>query len=63
MRGGELVVKAQVPMAEVGDYANELKAVTGGIGRYTIEFSHYEPVPPQVQKQLAEAFRPKAEED
>jgi len=63
MRGGELVVKAQVPMAEVGDYANELKAVTGGIGRYTIEFSHYEPVPPQVQKQLAEAYRPKAEED
>jgi elongation factor G len=63
MRGGELVVKAQVPMAEVGDYANELKAVTGGIGRYTIEFSHYEPVPPQVQKQLVEAFRPKADED
>lgn len=63
LRGGELVVRAQVPLAEVGDYANELKAVTGGKGRYTIEFSHYEPVPPQVQKQLAEAFRPKAEED
>ncbi|MBX3727413.1 MAG: elongation factor G [Xanthomonadales bacterium] len=63
LRGGELVVKAQVPLAEVGDYANELKAITGGKGRYTIEFSHYEPVPPPVQKQLAEAFRPKADDD
>ncbi|MDZ3822190.1 MAG: elongation factor G [Pseudoxanthomonas sp.] len=63
LRGGELVVKAQVPLAEVGDYANELKAVTGGKGRYTIEFSHYEPVPPQVQKQLAEAFRPRTDDD
>ena len=62
-RGGELLVKAQVPLAEVGDYANELKALTGGRGRYTIEFSHYEPVPPQVQKQLSESFRPRVDED
>ncbi len=62
-RGGELLVKAQVPLAEVGDYANELKAVTGGRGRYTIEFSHYEPVPPNVQKHLTESFKPRAEED
>jgi elongation factor G len=63
IRGGEIVVKAQVPLAELGDYANELKAATGGRGRYTIEFSHYEPVPPQVQKQLVESYRPRAEED
>jgi elongation factor G len=62
-RGGELLVKAQVPLAEVGDYANELKAITGGRGRYTIEFSHYEPVPPNLQKQLTESFKPRAEED
>jgi len=63
LRGGELVVKAQVPLAEVGEYASELKAITAGRGRYSIEFSHYEPVPPNVQKQLAEAYRPHAEED
>jgi elongation factor G len=62
-RGGELLVKAQVPLAEVGDYANELKAVTGGRGRYTIEFSHYEPAPPQVQKQLTENYRPRTDDD
>ncbi len=63
LRGGELVVKAQVPLAEVGEYASELKALTAGRGRYSIEFSHYEPVPPAVQKQLAEAYRPRVEEE
>ncbi|MCK7595382.1 elongation factor G [Pseudomarimonas salicorniae] len=63
LRGGELVIKAQVPLAELGDYPNELKAATAGQGRYTIEFSHYEPVPPPVQKQLTEAYRPRHEED
>jgi elongation factor G len=62
-RGGEIVVKAQVPLAEIGDYSNELKAITAGRGRYSIEFSHYEAVPPQVQKQLVEAYRPRHEED
>jgi elongation factor G len=63
VQGGELLVHAQVPLAEIGDYANELKAMTGGQGRYTMEFSHYEPVPPAVQKQLTESFRPRADED
>ncbi|AVP97970.1 elongation factor G [Ahniella affigens] len=62
-RGGEIIVKAQVPLAEIADYSNELKAVSGGMGRYSIEFSHYEAVPPLVQKQLSEAFKPKADED
>ncbi|MEO8802571.1 MAG: elongation factor G [Rudaea sp.] len=62
-RGGGLVIKAQVPLAEVADYQTELKAMTGGQGRYAIEFSHYDPVPGQVQKQLLEAYKPKVEED
>jgi elongation factor G len=63
LRGGELVVKAQVPLAEVTDYQTELKALTAGKGRYAIEFSHYDPVPAQVQKQLMEAYKPKVEEE
>ena len=62
-RGGELVIKAQVPLAEVADYQTELKAMTGGRGRYAIEFSHYEAVPANVQKQLVEAYKPRVEED
>ena len=37
--------------------------LTGGQGRYAIEFSHYDPVPPQVQKQLIDAYKPRVEED
>lgn len=62
-RGGELVIKAQAPLAELGDYPSELKAMTGGRGRYSLDLSHYEPVPPPVQKQLSEAWRPKLEDD
>ena len=62
-RGGELVIKAQAPLAELIDYPTELKAVTGGRGRYSLDLSHYEPVPAPVQKQLSEAWKPHAEED
>jgi elongation factor G len=62
-RGGEIVVKAQVPLSELGDYAAELKGATAGRGRYDLEFSHYEPVPPQVQKQLVDAYKPRHDEE
>lgn len=63
LRSGEIVIKAQAPLAELADFSNELEALTSGRGRYVLEFSHYDPVPAQVQKRLMEAFRPKAEED
>ncbi|MCL1635195.1 elongation factor G [Luteimonas sp. SX5] len=62
-RGGEIVVKAQVPLSELEGYAAELKSVTAGRGRYSLDFSHYEPVPAQVQQKLVEAYKPKHEED
>lgn len=43
--GDMQVVRAQVPAAEVQGYSAELKAITGGEGFYTIEFSHYDVVP------------------
>jgi elongation factor G len=62
-RGGELVIKAQAPLAELIDYPTELKSMTGGRGRYSLDLSHYEVVPPGVQKQLSEAWKPHAAED
>lgn len=62
-RDGELVIKAQAPLAELTDYPTELKAMTGGRGRYSLDLSHYEPVPSPVQRQLSEAWKPKVEED
>jgi len=63
LASGELVIRAQAPLAEVADYQTELKSMTGGKGRYAIEFSHYDAVPAQVQKKLMEAYKPKVEED
>jgi elongation factor G len=63
LRDGEIVVRAQVPLSELTDYAAELKGATAGRGRYEIEFSHYEPVPGSVQKQLMDAYKPHHEED
>jgi elongation factor G len=63
LRGGELVIKAQAPLAEVVDYQTELRALTGGEGRFAMELSHYDPVPAQIQKQLSDSYRPKPDED
>ena len=63
LSGSMLNIKAKVPLAEVGQYANELNSITGGRGSYTLEFSHYEQVPPPVQKQLVDAYKPRVDED
>ena len=49
---GTMIVRGQVPMSELSGYQSRLNAMTSGQGRYTIELSHYEAVPPSVQQQL-----------
>ena len=44
-KGTATEIKAEVPMAEVLDYAPDLRAITGGRGDYTMEFLRYEEVP------------------
>ncbi len=51
---GTLVIKGQAPLSELGNYQARLKSVTAGQGSYSIEFARYEPVPPGIQKSLAE---------
>ena len=59
---GAMVVRGQVPMSELVGYASRLNAMTSGQGRYTIELSHYEAVPPTVQQQLVSAFKVREDE-
>jgi elongation factor G len=54
---GSLTVIAQAPLSELASYQSRLNSLTGGQGGYTIEFSHYEPVPPTVQHQLASQYK------
>jgi elongation factor G len=62
-RGGMMVLKGQAPLAELDNFQQRLKALTGGQGSYTLELSHYEQVPPNVQHQLAAHFKPAQDED
>ena len=54
---GTVVVRGQAPMSELLGYQSRLNALTSGQGRFLIEFSHYEAVPPNTQQQLVAGFR------
>jgi len=50
------IINAQVPMAEIQTYATDLTSMTGGLGSFTVSFSHYEEVPAQIaEKSLPSA--------
>ena len=53
--GGFQVITAKVPLSEVTTYARTLNSITGGQGSFTLEFSHYETVPPQEQAKIVAA--------
>ena len=55
LAGNFIIIKAQVPLAEVTQYNSQLKSVTGGRGSYSMSLSHYEIVPPNVQQQIVAA--------
>jgi elongation factor G len=57
--GQRATLQALVPLAEISEYQSRLKALTGGQGAYTMELSHYDPVPPRRQQELAAAWRPR----
>ena len=50
--GGDTVVEAEVPMAEMSSYAIDLRAMTQARGSFTLEFARYEEVPKQYQDKI-----------
>jgi len=62
-RPGTVQISAQAPLAELEQFPARLKSITAGHGSYTLEFSHYEPAPPQLQQKLVAAHRPVAHAD
>ena len=63
MSAGMVTVSGQAPLAELGSYQSELKSVTGGTGSFSMELSHYDPVPANIQQQLVAEYKPAADED
>ena len=62
-RPGTVQISAQAPLSELEHFPARLKSLTAGHGSYSLEFSHYEPAPPQLQQKLVAAHRPAATED
>jgi elongation factor G len=61
-KGAMTEVKAEVPMAEILDYAPDLRAITGGRGDYTMELERYEEIPGHLSQKVIDAARAEAEE-
>jgi len=51
-RAGMKVITANVPLAEMFGYANSVRSRTQGRASYTMEFSHYDPVPNAIADQI-----------
>ncbi|MGC8660041.1 MAG: elongation factor G [Desulfomonilaceae bacterium] len=62
-KGGNQVIKAMVPMAEVLKYASDLTSMTSGRGIFSMEFSHYEEVPSNIAEKIIEASGKTTEEE
>ncbi len=56
-RGTMTVIKAQVPMAEMLTYEQQLVSATGARGTYSMEYSHYEEVPSHLQAKIIAASK------
>jgi elongation factor G len=61
--GDLAVIKARAPLAEVMRYKASLDSITQGQGSYTMEFSHYEQVPGNVQQQIISKAKIAEEEE
>ncbi len=57
MKHGSYVIDATVPLAQMFGYSTDLRSRTQGRANYTMQFSHYSPVPAQVAQEILARFR------
>jgi elongation factor G len=55
--GANTAVDASVPQSEMLRYARDLRSMTQGRGTYTMQPSHYDPVPAQLQQKIVEEHK------
>jgi elongation factor G len=61
--GGFQTVHCEVPLREVTTYARTLSSMTGGQGSFTMDFSHYDVMPPNVQQEIMAKAKLEEEEE
>jgi len=54
---GVTLIEAEVPLAEVQRYAQDLRSVSQGRGSYSLEFDHYDQVPANLEPKVIEAAK------
>jgi elongation factor G len=57
LQPGVLAISGLAPLAELEGYSARLKSVTGGHGSWSMQLSHYEQAPPQLQQQLVAEYK------
>jgi elongation factor G len=60
--GGLTIIRAEVPLATMFDYANELRSMTQGKGSFTMEFARYQKVPRGLQDEIVAKRREEKEQ-
>jgi elongation factor G len=55
--GPNTVIEANVPQSEMLRYATDLRSMTQGRGTYSMELSHYDPVPSHLQQKIIEEHK------
>jgi elongation factor G len=51
-RGANIAVVATVPLSEMFGYIGQLRSMSSGRASFTMEFSHYDPVPKNVADEV-----------
>ena len=54
---GVTLIEAVVPLAEVQRYSQDLRSVSQGRGTYSLEFDHYDQVPPNLEPKVIEEYK------
>ena len=57
------IVNAQIPQAELYNYANTIRSLTGGRGLHSEKFSHYENMPKDIEKRVISKYKKSREEN
>jgi len=60
---GKQVIRAQVAQAEIFRYSIDLRSITQGRGTFTMKFSHFEEVPPQIAQEIIDKAKKENESE
>ncbi len=56
LRNNVHVISAEVPLSQMFGYATELRSLTQGRAVFSMQFSHYSPLPKKIQDEITEKY-------